>query len=154
MIGMCNVLRARTSWSRWAAGCRVPATMWLPEGVPGVSPVVLLGHGGGGHRRAARHERFAERLNAAGIGCLAIDRPFHVPTRIELANALFEYLEVWHNRKRRHSQLGWQTPIGFERNRIITVARESKTTRLHGSRDGPQSRTRRGDSVRLRPSRW
>ena len=43
-------------------------------------------------------------------------------TRIELANATFEYLEIWHNRKRRHSHLGWLTPIEFERNRIITVA--------------------------------
>ena len=43
-------------------------------------------------------------------------------TRLELANAIFEYLEIWHNRKRRHSQLGWLTPIQFERNRIITVA--------------------------------
>ena len=43
-------------------------------------------------------------------------------TRLELANAIFEYLEIWHNRKRRHSQLGWLTPIEFERNRIITVA--------------------------------
>jgi putative transposase len=43
-------------------------------------------------------------------------------TRIELANAMFEYLEIWHNRKRRHGQLGWLTPIEFERNRIITVA--------------------------------
>ena len=43
-------------------------------------------------------------------------------TRLELANAIFEYLEIWHNRNRRHSQLGWLTPIEFERNRIITVA--------------------------------
>jgi putative transposase len=27
-------------------------------------------------------------------------------TRIELANAIFEYLEIWHNRRRRHSALG------------------------------------------------
>ncbi len=43
-------------------------------------------------------------------------------TRIELSTAMFEYLEIWHNRQRRHSQLGWMTPIEFERNRIITVA--------------------------------
>lgn len=43
-------------------------------------------------------------------------------TRLELANAILEYLEIWHNRRRRHSQLGWLTPIEFERNRIITVA--------------------------------
>ena len=43
-------------------------------------------------------------------------------TRLELANAMFEYLEIWHNRKRRHGQLGWLTPVQFERNRITTVA--------------------------------
>ncbi|WP_104106767.1 IS3 family transposase [Nocardioides sp. 616] len=42
-------------------------------------------------------------------------------TRIELSNAMFEYLEIWPNRRRRHSQLGWLTPIEFECNRI-TVA--------------------------------
>ena len=31
-------------------------------------------------------------------------------TRIELANAIFEYLEIFHNRQRRHSALGWRTP--------------------------------------------
>jgi putative transposase len=32
-------------------------------------------------------------------------------TRMELANALFEYLEIFHNRRRRHSALGMLTPI-------------------------------------------
>lgn len=36
-------------------------------------------------------------------------------TRIELANAIFEYLEVFHNRQRRHSRLGMRTPIEYER---------------------------------------
>jgi putative transposase len=35
-------------------------------------------------------------------------------TRLELANAIFEYIEGFHNRRRRHSALGWQTPIEFE----------------------------------------
>jgi transposase InsO family protein len=35
-------------------------------------------------------------------------------TRIELANALFEYLEIFHNRRRRHSALGMLTPIEHE----------------------------------------
>jgi putative transposase len=35
-------------------------------------------------------------------------------TRVELANAIFEYLEVFHNRQRRHSSLGRRTPIEFE----------------------------------------
>ena len=35
-------------------------------------------------------------------------------TRVELANAMFEYIEVFHNRKRRHSGLGYRTPIEVE----------------------------------------
>jgi putative transposase len=35
-------------------------------------------------------------------------------TRVELANAIVEYLEVFHNRQRRHSSLGMLTPIQFE----------------------------------------
>lgn len=35
-------------------------------------------------------------------------------TRIELANAIFEYLEIFHNRRRRHSALGMRTPIEYE----------------------------------------
>jgi putative transposase len=35
-------------------------------------------------------------------------------TRIELANAIFEYLEIFHNRQRRHSALEMLTPIEYE----------------------------------------
>jgi putative transposase len=43
-------------------------------------------------------------------------------TRLELANAMFDYLEIFHNRRRRHSALGWLTPIEFENGPSITVA--------------------------------
>jgi transposase InsO family protein len=43
-------------------------------------------------------------------------------TRLELANAMFDYLEIFHNRRRRHSALGWLTPIEFENRTSITVA--------------------------------
>lgn len=43
-------------------------------------------------------------------------------SRVELANAMFDYLEIWHNRRRRHSQLGVLTPVEFERTNTITVA--------------------------------
>jgi transposase InsO family protein len=36
-------------------------------------------------------------------------------TRIELSTALFDYLEIFHNRNRRHSALGMLTPIEFEK---------------------------------------
>jgi transposase InsO family protein len=43
-------------------------------------------------------------------------------TRVELANAIFEYLEVFHNRQRRHSALGMLTPIEFEAQELTVVA--------------------------------
>ena len=42
-------------------------------------------------------------------------------TRVELANAIFEYIEVFHNRRRRHSSLGMRTPIEFELKNINTT---------------------------------
>lgn len=35
-------------------------------------------------------------------------------TRVELSTAIFEYLEIFHNRQRRHSALGMRTPIEYE----------------------------------------
>jgi transposase InsO family protein len=43
-------------------------------------------------------------------------------TRVELANAIFEYLEIFHNRQRRHSSLGWRTPIEYEKLHATDVA--------------------------------
>ncbi len=35
-------------------------------------------------------------------------------TRVELANATFEYIEIFHNRQRRHSALGYRASIEYE----------------------------------------
>jgi transposase InsO family protein len=35
-------------------------------------------------------------------------------TRQEAARAVFEYMEVFYNRQRRHSSLGYQSPTEFE----------------------------------------
>lgn len=35
-------------------------------------------------------------------------------TRMELSTALFEYLEIFHNRQRRHSALGMLSPVEYE----------------------------------------
>ena len=43
-------------------------------------------------------------------------------TRVELANAIFEYLQIFHNRQRRHSALGWHTPVEFEKLHTTDVA--------------------------------
>ena len=43
-------------------------------------------------------------------------------TRVQLANAIFEYLEIFHNRQRRHSSLGMLTAIEFEARHQATTA--------------------------------
>ena len=37
-------------------------------------------------------------------------------TRIELANAIFEFIEVFYNRQRRRSKIGYISPVEFEVN--------------------------------------
>ena len=45
-------------------------------------------------------------------------------TRLELANAIFEYLEIFHNRQRRHSSFGMLSPIEHERRHADNPARD------------------------------
>jgi transposase InsO family protein len=45
-------------------------------------------------------------------------------TRLELANAVFEYLEIFHNRQRRHSSLGMLSPIEYELRHADNQARD------------------------------
>jgi len=40
------------------------------------------------------------------------DRPF--PSRAAARKAIFEYIEIWYNRQRRHSALGYLSPAQFE----------------------------------------
>jgi transposase InsO family protein len=35
-------------------------------------------------------------------------------TRTELANAIFDYIEIFYNRQRRHSGLDYEPPIAYE----------------------------------------
>jgi dienelactone hydrolase len=54
----------------------VPTVAWLPAAATR-PPVVLLAHGGSGHKESDRQERLAQGLAASGIAGLAIDGPFH-----------------------------------------------------------------------------
>src|SRR5262245_56000335 len=55
---------------------RVPAVVWIPSGVAAPVPLVLVGHGGGGHKRAATVVNMAAGLaREHGIATLAIDGP-------------------------------------------------------------------------------
>ncbi len=42
-------------------------------------------------------------------------------TKEEAKQSIFHYLEVYYNRKRRHSSIDYQTPFGFE-NQLSKVA--------------------------------
>jgi transposase InsO family protein len=35
-------------------------------------------------------------------------------TRAEASRTVFEFIEIWYNRQRRHSTLGYRTPVEFE----------------------------------------
>ena len=40
-------------------------------------------------------------------------------TRAEASRALFEFIEIWYNRQRRHSTLGYRTPVEFEEQALM-----------------------------------
>ncbi len=43
-------------------------------------------------------------------------------TRVELASAIHDYIEIWHNTRRRHSALNMLTPTEYEVNHHATAA--------------------------------
>jgi dienelactone hydrolase len=58
------------------SGHAVPTVLWRPR-LEERPPVVLLGHGGAGHKTDEVIVRLATRLVDRGIAALAIDAPFH-----------------------------------------------------------------------------
>ena len=43
-------------------------------------------------------------------------------SRTQLANAMFEWIEVFSDRQRRHSTLGYQASVGYDRTRPTAPA--------------------------------
>ncbi|MET9415429.1 alpha/beta hydrolase [Streptomyces klenkii] len=56
----------------------IPGVLWTPDGAAGPRPLILLGHGGGQHKKApgilARAHRFAAEC---GFAVVALDAPAH-----------------------------------------------------------------------------
>ncbi|MFI2211598.1 alpha/beta hydrolase [Streptomyces sp. NPDC020141] len=56
----------------------VPGVLWTPDGVPGPRPLILLGHGGGQHKKAPGMAERARRFAAeCGYAAVAVDAPAH-----------------------------------------------------------------------------
>jgi putative transposase len=49
----------------------------------------------------------------ATLECELLDR-YHWPTRLALRSAVFDFIEVFYNRQRRHSTLAYLTPVDYE----------------------------------------
>ena len=93
-------------------------------------PVHLLGvHRKGSPVRARPLDGLGRRLlrqrDDRSILVTHADRTLeHAPleNQVELANAIFEYIEIFHNRRRRHSSLDMLTPIEYEKLNTPTAA--------------------------------
>lgn len=61
------------------------------------------------------------------------------PTRRELASEAFEHIEAFYNRQRRHSTLGYLSPIEFEQASLTPEDEGLATSRLAQSKERDQS---------------
>src|SRR3954453_6751723 len=55
------------------------------------------------------------------------------PTKAEARTAVFEYIEAFHNRRRRHSRLGMRSPMEFETSTLMTRGTGLTASRLASS---------------------
>src|SRR5215216_3019070 len=60
------------------SGKAIPGVVWQPLRVTGAQPLVLMGHGGTGHKRSPKMLRMAEIFTTRyGWSAAAIDGPVH-----------------------------------------------------------------------------
>jgi dienelactone hydrolase len=79
-------------------GRTVPGVLWQPESAAGTRPLVLLGHGGSGHKREDYIRALARRLvRHLGFAAAAIDGPMHGDRR---PDGGLDRDRVWDERQR------------------------------------------------------
>jgi putative transposase len=70
-------------------------------------------------RRANCYDNAVSESFFATLKWELLDR-FKWPTRAAVRTAIFEYIEVWYNRLRRHSALGYLSPLQYEHSLLTT----------------------------------
>lgn len=70
-------------------------------------------------RRANCYDNAVSESFFATLKWELLDR-FKWPTRAAVRMAIFEYIEVWYNRLRRHSALGYLSPLQYEHSLLTT----------------------------------
>ena len=85
----------------------------------------------------------------ATLECELLDRePFRTPA--EARRKLFDYIEGWYNPRRRHSALGYESPLSYER---IHAAKALRAPALEKARavDAPGATLTEGGAISLSP---
>jgi dienelactone hydrolase len=88
-------------FSNQVKGRLVPATVWLPKGLSEPRPLILVGHGGSGHKKSNLVLDIAKALvENFGLVVAAIDGPVHGDRRKEFADGPVvraEFRDLWTN---------------------------------------------------------
>jgi dienelactone hydrolase len=77
---------------------QVPLAWWMPAHTAVPCPLVLVGHGGSGHKTSALVQDIVRRMLPAGVAVAAIDGPVHGERRQVFADGPLvrdEFRELW-----------------------------------------------------------
>lgn len=87
-------------------GQRIPGLLWLPEAAAGPVPLVLVQHGGSGHKGDASVLELVAAFTARGLAVAAIDGLLHGDRRaapLDKASLLEAFLAFWRSGGRREA---------------------------------------------------
>ena len=75
----------------------------------------------------------------ATFECELLDRP-RFRSHADARMVVFEFIKGWHNPRRRHSAIGYLSPVNYERSQLPT--RSPKSTTVHKTRTTPSTSSR------------